>query len=70
MDKVGSTVYVVYIKTVNNVTSFEVCYNGSDVAVASGTIPATVANGHEALKLTISVDAWTQIQLSEFYGTL
>ncbi len=70
MDTVASTVYVVYIKTVNNVTTFEVCYNGADVAVVSGTIPATVANGHEALKLTISVDGWTRIQLSEIYGAL
>lgn len=70
MDACSSTVYVVYIKTVNNVTTFEVCYNGSSEVVSSGSISWAVAHGEDALKLTVSVDGWTQIRLSEIYGIL
>lgn len=70
MSAVGSTVYVVYIKSVDGVTTFEVCYNGSNEVIASGAIPTAVAIGQKALTLTISVDGWTQLQLSEIYGRL
>lgn len=62
--------YVVYIKTANGQTTFEICYSGSRTVLASGTLSDAVAHGQEALSVTIGLDAWTRIQMTSIIGTL
>lgn len=70
MDKVADTRYVVYVTTINGTTTFSVYYAGTDVVVKTGSIPAAVANGREALTLSLYLDGWTRVDVTEFYGTL
>lgn len=67
---VSLTTYVVYVKTVNGVTTFEICYNLDSTVVASGTLSSSVAHGFEGLTLDVDVDGWTQVQFYEVFATL
>ncbi len=62
------TCYIVYVKAVDGAMTFEICYDRSSDVKASGTLSSKVASGQEGLQFTVTVEAWSFVQISEIHG--
>lgn len=65
--------YMVYITVEDGTATFNVYPEQSDsttTPLLTGTLSSAVANGQEGLTISLYLDGWTQVGISEFYGTL